>query len=182
MLPRSTALDRCCSCFDAQPTAAIAMDLDAQKRAAAARALDFVRAGMRLGLGSGTTAKHFVELLAQRVRAGLAVIAVRTSEDTRSDADRLRIQLTKLDQSSPRDSGAFGECSSRVCSLRSAKRRSSAPGARCAWSSGAEPGSPEEEGLLFAFSTARPTGAFILGLGFALALGVGGAAAHQPSP
>src|SRR2546423_14801833 len=98
MLPRSTALDRCCSLVDAQPTAAIAMDLDAQKRAAAARALDFVRAGMRLGLGSGTTAKHFVELLAQRVRAGLDVIAVPTSEATRSDAERLGIPLTSLDE------------------------------------------------------------------------------------
>jgi ribose 5-phosphate isomerase A len=74
------------------------MDLDAQKRAAAARALDFVRAGMRLGLGSGTTAKHFIELLAQRVRAGLDVIAVPTSEATRSDAERLGIPLTSLDE------------------------------------------------------------------------------------
>ena len=74
------------------------MDIDAQKRAAAARALDFVRAGMRLGLGSGTTAKHFVELLAQRVRAGLDVIAVPTSEGTRSDAERLGIPLTSLDE------------------------------------------------------------------------------------
>src|SRR5919197_1316505 len=83
---------------DAEPTAAIAMDIDAQKRAAAARALDFVRAGMRLGLGSGTTAKHFVELLGQRVRAGLEVIAVPTSETTRDDAERLGIPLTTLDE------------------------------------------------------------------------------------
>ena len=39
----------------------ITMDLEAQKRAAAARALEFVRPGMRLGLGSGSTAKHFVD-------------------------------------------------------------------------------------------------------------------------
>src|SRR5919197_2735805 len=83
---------------DAEPTAAIALDIDAQKRAAAARALDFVRAGMRLGLGSGTTAKHFVELLGQRVRAGLEVIAVPTSETTRDDAERLGIPLTTLDE------------------------------------------------------------------------------------
>src|ERR671935_2006775 len=83
---------------DAEPTAAIAMDIDAQKRAAAARALDFVRAGMRLGLGSGTTAKHFVELLGERVRAGLDLIAVPTSETTRSDAERLGIPLTTLDE------------------------------------------------------------------------------------
>jgi len=55
------------------------MDVDVQKRAAAARALEFVRPGMRLGLGTGSTAKHFVELLAERVRTGLDVIAVPTS-------------------------------------------------------------------------------------------------------
>src|SRR5436190_4196200 len=74
------------------------MDVDAQKRAAAARALEFVRPGMRLGLGSGSTAKHFVELLAERVRAGLDVIAVPTSEATRRDAERLGVPLTSLDE------------------------------------------------------------------------------------
>jgi ribose 5-phosphate isomerase A len=74
------------------------MDIDAQKRAAAARALDFVRPGMRIGLGTGSTAGHFVELLAERVRAGLAVIAVPTSEGTRSDAERLNVPLTTLDE------------------------------------------------------------------------------------
>ena len=49
------------------------MDIDAQKRAAAARALEFVRPGMRLGLGTGSTARHFVELLGERVRDGLDV-------------------------------------------------------------------------------------------------------------
>ena len=48
------------------------MDIDTQKRAAAARALEFVEPGMRLGLGTGSTARHFVELLAERVRGGLA--------------------------------------------------------------------------------------------------------------
>src|SRR5262247_4786248 len=74
------------------------MDLDAQKRAAAARAVEFVRPGMRLGLGSGSTAKHFVEVLAEQVRAGLKVIAVPTSEATRSDAERLGVPLTSLDE------------------------------------------------------------------------------------
>jgi ribose 5-phosphate isomerase A len=74
------------------------MDIDAQKRAAAARALDFVRPGMRIGLGTGSTARHFVELLAERVRAGLPVIAVATSEATRSDAERLSVPLTTLDE------------------------------------------------------------------------------------
>ena len=47
------------------------MNMDALKRQAAARALEEVRDGMQLGLGTGSTAKHFVELLGERVRAGL---------------------------------------------------------------------------------------------------------------
>ena len=74
------------------------MDVDAQKRAAAARALDFVQPGMRLGLGSGSTAKHFVELLALRVRGGLSVIATATSEATRRDAERLGVPLATLEE------------------------------------------------------------------------------------
>ena len=73
------------------------MDVETQKRAAAARAVELVRPGMRLGLGSGSTARHFVELLGERVRAGLDVIAVPTSEATGSDAERLGIVLTSLD-------------------------------------------------------------------------------------
>jgi ribose 5-phosphate isomerase A len=74
------------------------MDVEAQKRAAAARAVEFVRPGMRLGLGTGSTAKHFVELLAERVRGGLDVVAVPTSEATRAQAKRLGIALTTLDE------------------------------------------------------------------------------------
>jgi ribose 5-phosphate isomerase A len=79
------------------------MDIEAQKRAAAARAVEFVRPGMRLGLGTGSTAKHFVELLAERVRTGLDVVAVPTSEATRALADRLGIALTTLDETSELD-------------------------------------------------------------------------------
>jgi len=74
------------------------MDIEAQKRAAAARALEFVRPGMRLGLGTGSTARPFVELLAERVRAGLDVVGVPTSEATRAQAERLGIPLTTLDE------------------------------------------------------------------------------------
>jgi ribose 5-phosphate isomerase A len=74
------------------------MDVQTHKRAAAARALEFVRAGMRLGLGTGSTAALFVELLAERVRAGLDIVAVPTSETTRVQAERLGIALTTLDQ------------------------------------------------------------------------------------
>jgi len=74
------------------------MDSDAYKREAAAGALEFVRPGMRLGLGTGSTAKHFVALLGERVRAGLDVIAVPTSEATRAQAESLGIKLTTLDE------------------------------------------------------------------------------------
>jgi ribose 5-phosphate isomerase A len=74
------------------------MDVDAQKRAAAARAIEFVRPGMRLGLGTGSTARPFVELVGERVRAGLDVVAVPTSRETQLQAERCGIPLTTLDE------------------------------------------------------------------------------------
>jgi ribose 5-phosphate isomerase A len=74
------------------------MDVEAQKRAAAASAVEFVQPGMRLGLGTGSTARHFVELVGERVRAGLKVSAVPTSEATRVQAERQGIALTTLDE------------------------------------------------------------------------------------
>jgi ribose 5-phosphate isomerase A len=79
------------------------MDAEAQKRAAAARAVEFVRPGMRLGLGTGSTARHFVELVGERVRAGLDIVAVPTSQVTHADAERLGIPLTTLDDVSELD-------------------------------------------------------------------------------
>jgi ribose 5-phosphate isomerase A len=73
------------------------VDMDGLKRQAAARALEHVRDGMKLGLGTGSTAKHFVELLGEKVRAGLKVIAVPTSEATRAQAEQCGIPLTTLD-------------------------------------------------------------------------------------
>jgi ribose 5-phosphate isomerase A len=49
---------------------------DDPKRLAAGKALELVTPGMRLGLGTGTTAAHFVELLATRVAKGLDVMCV----------------------------------------------------------------------------------------------------------
>jgi ribose 5-phosphate isomerase A len=75
-----------------------AMDAETYKREASAGALEFVRPGMRLGLGTGSTARHLVALLGERVRAGLKVIAVPTSEATRAQAESLGIPLTTLDE------------------------------------------------------------------------------------
>jgi ribose 5-phosphate isomerase A len=73
-------------------------DAEKLKYAAAARAIEFVRPGMRLGLGTGSTAKHFVTLLGERVRGGLDVIGVPTSEATRADAEQAGVPLATLDE------------------------------------------------------------------------------------
>jgi ribose 5-phosphate isomerase A len=74
------------------------MDAEGFKHAAAVRALDFVEPGMRLGLGTGSTAAHFVDVLAERVRQGLDIVAVPTSEATRERAARGGIKLSTLDE------------------------------------------------------------------------------------
>src|ERR1700742_1477332 len=74
------------------------MDIEAQKRQAASVAVEWVRPGMRLGLGTGSTAKHFVELLAERGRGGLKVVGGATSEATRAQAQSLGVPLTTLDE------------------------------------------------------------------------------------
>ncbi|MBI3677904.1 MAG: ribose-5-phosphate isomerase RpiA [Proteobacteria bacterium] len=76
---------------------------DTLKRAAAIRALDFVLDGMKLGLGTGSTAEAFLEVLAPRVKGGLNITAVATSERTAEKARILGIPLTSLDQLAPLD-------------------------------------------------------------------------------
>jgi ribose 5-phosphate isomerase A len=78
-------------------------DSAALKRAAAARALDFVSGGMKLGLGSGSTAEVFIELLGARVRGGLKLLCVPTSERTARMARELGIALANLDDLAPLD-------------------------------------------------------------------------------
>src|SRR5208283_2717287 len=73
-------------------------DSERLKREAARRALDLVEPGMRLGLGSGTTARHFVDLLGERVASGLKVRCVATSEATLNQANGLGIAMTTVDE------------------------------------------------------------------------------------
>lgn len=72
------------------------MNSDALKQRAAERALEYVRPGMKLGLGTGSTAAKFVDLLGARVGDGLDVLCVPTSEATREQAEGLGIPLTTL--------------------------------------------------------------------------------------
>lgn len=76
---------------------------DSIKRAAAGAALEEVRAGMRIGLGTGSTARHFVDLLGARVAAGLDCVCVPTSEATAAQARGLGIALSDLDALSELD-------------------------------------------------------------------------------
>jgi ribose 5-phosphate isomerase A len=78
-------------------TATSAADIDHEKRLAAARSLEFVQDGMCLGLGSGSTAALMLEMLGQRVRAGLHISGVPTSEASRRLAERAGIPLVDFD-------------------------------------------------------------------------------------
>ena len=71
---------------------------DLAKINAATAALDFVKGGMTVGLGTGSTSAHFVRLLGERVRRGLSVRGVPTSEATRQQAEDVGIPLLSLDQ------------------------------------------------------------------------------------
>ena len=70
-------------------------EVEAQKKAAADRALELVRPGTVVGLGSGSTARYFIAGLAERVRAGLEVRAVATSAESRRLAEEGQIPTTE---------------------------------------------------------------------------------------
>lgn len=65
---------------------------------AARAALAYVEPGMRLGIGTGSTAEEFVRLLAERVADGLKIIGVPTSERTARLCSELGVPLTTLDE------------------------------------------------------------------------------------
>ena len=71
---------------------------DDLKRKAAQAAMAEVRSGMRIGLGTGSTAKHFVDLLGAEVARGFECLCVPTSEATAAQARGLGIVLTTLDE------------------------------------------------------------------------------------
>ena len=77
-------------------TALSAAGQEAQKRAAAERAVAEVEDGMVLGLGSGSTAELAITALAERVAAGLCVTGIPTSERSAALARRLGVPLTSF--------------------------------------------------------------------------------------
>ncbi len=74
------------------------MDARALKIQAARAALAYVESGMRLGIGTGSTAEEFVRLLAEKVAAGMAVTGVPTSERTAALCVQLGVPLATLDE------------------------------------------------------------------------------------
>ena len=68
-----------------------------RKQIAAEAALECVTQGMRLGIGTGTTAEAFIHALAARVAGGLDVTGVATSIRTEELCDSLGITMTTLD-------------------------------------------------------------------------------------
>ncbi len=71
---------------------------DQGKIEAARRAAELVESGMRLGLGTGSTARHFVDIVGQKVAAGLKIRCVATSKATEVQAIGLGIPMTTLDE------------------------------------------------------------------------------------
>ncbi|MBH0189386.1 MAG: ribose-5-phosphate isomerase RpiA [Nitrospira sp.] len=69
------------------------VDLDQLKKAAAVKAIEFVREGMVVGLGTGSTAKHMIMALGDKVRAGMNLRGVPTSQETAALARQAGIPL-----------------------------------------------------------------------------------------
>jgi ribose 5-phosphate isomerase A len=71
---------------------------DETKYAAAVRSMEFIEDGMRLGIGSGTTLKYVIEQLGERVRQGLKVVGVPTSNASAALAGEHGIELTTFEE------------------------------------------------------------------------------------
>lgn len=74
------------------------MDAREMKIKAAQAALDYVEDGMRLGIGTGSTAEEFVRLLAEKVAAGFRIEGVPTSERTARLCLELGVPLKSLEE------------------------------------------------------------------------------------
>ena len=68
------------------------------KQLAGERAVDFVEDGMVVGLGTGSTAYFAIQKIAERIREGLNVRGVITSEQTRKLAEEWKIPLVDIDE------------------------------------------------------------------------------------
>jgi len=74
--------------------------LDQEKQAAARAAVQLVESGEIVGLGSGSTSTHAIRFLGERVRAGLKIVGIPTSQKIKQLAEQLGIPLTTLEEHS----------------------------------------------------------------------------------
>src|ERR1035438_3377785 len=71
---------------------------DQEKEAAARASMQFVKDGQIVGLGTGSTAAYFIQLLGEQVENGLRIRGIPSSERSREQAAGLGIPLTTLDE------------------------------------------------------------------------------------
>jgi ribose 5-phosphate isomerase A len=71
---------------------------DREKEAAARASLRFVKDGQIVGLGTGSTAAYFIQLLGEQVKNGLRIHGIPSSDRSRDQAAGLGIPLTTLDE------------------------------------------------------------------------------------
>src|SRR6202161_1473521 len=71
---------------------------DQEKEAAARASLRFVKDGQVVGLGTGSTAAYFIQLLGEQVKSGLRIRGIPSSDRSREQAVGLGIPLTTLDE------------------------------------------------------------------------------------
>ncbi|MDX1767788.1 MAG: ribose-5-phosphate isomerase RpiA [Arenibacter troitsensis] len=74
------------------------MSLDSEKQLAAIEAVKYVKSGMTVGLGTGSTAAHMVKELGRLIQDGLEIVGVPSSENTNKLATELGIPLTTLEK------------------------------------------------------------------------------------
>ena len=79
------------------------MNLDREKQLAAKEAVKFVKSGMTVGLGTGSTAAHMVKELGSMVQNGLEIVGVPSSENTKKLATEIGIPLTTLEETNAID-------------------------------------------------------------------------------
>ncbi len=84
------------------------MDKEAGKRLAAEEAAKHIERGMVLGLGTGSTAAYFVDIVGKLVSEGWDLKGVPTSEATRQHAERVGVEIIEPDETTEIDLAVDG--------------------------------------------------------------------------
>ncbi len=74
------------------------MNIDLEKKLAAVAAANYIENDMRLGLGTGSTAIHFIDIVSEKIKQGMKILAVPSSQATKRYAESLGIELAELNE------------------------------------------------------------------------------------